>query len=290
MKKLKTILVIFLTVFITMGCEANNTEGLNILTTIYPITYILNMIYPEGNITSIYPNGANVNEYNLTQKQIKDYSKNNIFVYNGLTNELNTAKDLLNENSKLKIIDVTYGLKNDNGIEELWLSPNYYLMLATTIKNNLQEFTNNKYTNEAIETKFELLEENLSMMDAELRNVAKSANDINKGTIIASSNAFKYLNSYGFNVISLADEGNLTNISLNNLKNNFKNGTYSYILMKDTDNKTDLINELESNYNAKIITVNTMTTLSEENIKNKEDYASLMRDYLENIRNITLGE
>lgn len=290
MKKLKTIFIIIIALFCTLACDTNNTEGLNILTTIYPITYVLEEIYPEGNISSIYPSGANINDYSLTAKQIKEYSKNNVFIYNGLTNELTIAKNLINENSKLKIIDVTYGLKNENGLEELWLSPNYYLMLATTIKNNLKEFTNNKYVNENIETKFAKLEENLSMFDAELRNVAKSAKDLNKSTIIVSSNAFKYLNSYGFNIISLADEGNLTNINLNNIKNNFKNGNYTYILMKDNDTKTDLINDLEKNYNAKIISVNTLTTLSEENIKNQEDYATIMRDYLENIKNITLGE
>ena len=33
-----------------------------------------------------------------------------------------------------------------------------------------------------------------------------------------------------------------------------------------------------------------MITLTEENIENKETYATLMRDYLETIKNITLGE
>lgn len=289
MKKLKTLLLVMV-LLLTTACDSKNTDGLNVLTTVYPIAYITEEIYEQGNITSIYPDGADVENYNLTNKQIKEYSDNDVFIYNGLSNELTTAKNLINKNSKLKVIDVAYGLKFNNGIEELWLSPNYYLMLATTIKTNLQDFTDSKYANEEIEKKYKELEETLSVMDAELRNVAKSANDINKGTIVASSNMFKYLDNYGFKVISLEDEENLTSVSLNNIKSNFKDGTYSTIFMKDTDEKTDLIKTLEEEYGAKIVTVNTMTTLSTESKNNNENYLTIMKDYLEDIKNATLGE
>ena len=289
MKKIKATILILI-MCLTSACSAKNSDGLQIVTTVYPISYIVSEIYSQGNIISIYPDGANIEEYNLTDKQIKEYSKNDVFIYNGLSNELNIAKNLINKNSSLKVIDVAYGLKFNNGTEELWLSPNYFLMLATTIKTNLQEFTNSKYANEEIETKYKELEETLSIMDAELRNVAKSANDINKGTIITSSNTFKYLNNYGFNVISLEDEENLTANNLNNIKNNFKNGTYTTIFIKDTEVKSDLINSLEKDYGAKIVTVNTMTTLSNENKTNNENFLSIMNDYIEDIKNATLGE
>lgn len=289
MKKIKAILLLAI-LLTTTACDTRNSEGLKVLTTVYPISYIVSEIYDQGNITSIYPDGADVEAYNLTDKQIKEYSKNDVFIYNGLSNELTTAKNLINKNSKLKVIDVAYGLKFNNGIEELWLSPNYFLMLATTIKTNLQDFTDSKYANEEIEKKYKKLEETLSVMDAELRNVAKSANDINKGTIITSSNTFKYLNNYGFNVISLEDEENLTTNNLNNLKNNFKNGTYSTIFIKDTEEKTELINTLEKDYSAKVVTVNTMTTLTTESKNNNENYLSIMNEFIEDIKNATLGE
>jgi ABC-type Zn uptake system ZnuABC Zn-binding protein ZnuA len=282
MKKIKTILLLTAVLFLSTACT-RSSDGLDVLTTVYPISYIVNEIYPEANVTSIYPNGADVSSYTLTDKQIKEYSKNDIFIYNGLASEVTTAKNLINKNKKLNVIDVAYGLKYNNGVEELWLSPNYYLMMAATIKNNLESFTNSKYVNEEIEEKYKSLEETLSIMDAELRNVASSASDINKETIVV-------LESYGFKVISLEDEDNLKTNSLNNIKNNFKNGTYTTILMKDTDTKTDLITELENNYNAKIVSVNTMTTLSEESQNNNENYLTIMDDYLENIRNATLGE
>jgi ABC-type Zn uptake system ZnuABC Zn-binding protein ZnuA len=223
MKKIKTIIILFILLILTSGCDGKNSEGLNILTTVYPITYLTSELYSQGNVSSIYPEGADVDSYTLTTKQIKEYSKNDVFIYNGLANELTTAKNLINKNNKLNIIDVSYGLKSNNGVEELWLSPNYYLMLATTIKDNLESFTKSKYANEEIEKKYKELEETLSLMDAELRNIAASAQDIHKETIVVSSNMFKYLENYGFNIVSLEDEDNLKTISLNNIKNNFKN-------------------------------------------------------------------
>ena len=284
------IIILLLTLLFTTACNNKNMEGMHILTTIYPISYITNEIYDQGIINSIYPNGADVNNYNLTDKQIKEYSHNDIFIYNGLSNELNTAKNLINSNRKLKVIDIAYGLNFKNGLEELWLSPNYFLMLATTIKDNLKDFTDSKYANEEIEKKYNTLAETISVMDAELRNIARSAKNINKNTIIVSSNMFKYLNNYGFNVISLEDEENLGNANLNSIKNGFKEGIYTTIFMKDTENKNELISFLEKNYNAKIITINTMTTLSQENENNNDNYITIMNNYIDEIKNATLGE
>ena len=59
--------------------------------------------------------------------------------------------------------------------------------------------------------------------------------------------------------------------------------------MKDTDERNELIDTLVNSYDAKIITVNTMNTLSEENVKNNDTYISIMNEFLENIRNVTLG-
>jgi ABC-type Zn uptake system ZnuABC Zn-binding protein ZnuA len=60
--------------------------------------------------------------------------------------------------------------------------------------------------------------------------------------------------------------------------------------MKDTEEKTELINSLETEYGAKIVEVDTMTTLSTEKKDNNENYLTIMNNYLENIKNATLGE
>lgn len=284
MKKFKKIVLCCCILLLTAACNNEKSTGLNVKTTIYPISFITEQLYPNGKTASIYPEGADTLNYNLTEKQTKEYSRSNLFIYNGLNEqEQNIAKSFINNNQKLQIIDVAYGLKTENGLEELWLSPNYFLMLTTTIKKNLIDLIPNKYTTEEIEKKYKELAETLSLMDADLRSVAKSANEKGKGTIIASSNMFKYLNNYGFNVISL-EESNISTI-----KNNFQNKTYTTIFMKNTEAKTDLIASLEKDYGAKIIIVNTMNTLTAEEKTNNETYLTIMDSYIENIKNATLG-
>ncbi len=283
MKKIKILIMLLCILLGTTACNNKKSDGLKVVTTSYPISFLAEQIYEDGVILNVYPDGADVENYTLTAKQEKQYSKNDIFIYNGLSKEQEIAKNLINNNHKLYIIDVTYGLKYENGVEELWLSPNYYLMLAKTIKDNLQNFVSSKYAKDELEKKYDELSEKLSIMDAELRTIAKSAKDLNKNTIVASSNMFKYLNSYGFNVITLEETNS------NTLKNNFQSKTYTTLFMKDTEEKTEDIKVLEES-GAKIISVKTMHTLKTEEKGNNETYFTIMNEYIENIKNATLGD
>ena len=291
MKKIILSLLIVGLLFTSTGCfKKDDLEGATIYTTVYPISYIVETLYGKhSKIYSIYPNGSNVSNYKLTKKQINDYSKGNIFAYNGLSNEKEIAKTFLNKNKKLKILDVAYGLKYNDSVEELWLSPSNFLMLASTTKTNLKDIIENKYLDEEIEKNYRALEEEISIMDAELRTIASSARQKGNATLVVSSNTFNFLKKYGFDVISLENEENLTTNNLANIKSNFKNKKFTTIFMKDTDIKSDLINELIKNYDANVVIVNSMNTLTDENKDNHDNYISIMNDFLENIRDVTLG-
>ena len=139
---------------ISTGCSftQDELEGATIYTTVYPVSYLVKQLYGNNsNIASIYPADCDINTYKLSKKQIKTYAKGDIFIYNGLTNEKEIAKDLINENEDLYIMDVANGLKLNNDITELWLSPNNYLMLAKNIKEGLKEKVSNKITIDNIE-------------------------------------------------------------------------------------------------------------------------------------------
>ena len=195
MKKniLLLILISLLSLTLTTGCDKDELEGSRVTVSVYPIEYIITSLYDieesKYTITSIYPNGTDITEYKLTDKQLTDFSKSTtLFVYNGLSQEKEIAKTLINKNKKIQIIDVSYGLKYQYGIEELWLSPNNYLMLANTVKNDLEELSSSKYAAEKIENKYAELEENLTTLDAELRTIAKNAKNKKK----KGSDLYKY--------------------------------------------------------------------------------------------------
>ena len=71
------------------GCiKRDNLENIKIYTTAYPIEYIVNNLYgTHSSVKSIYPNGVDINNYSLNDKQIKDYSSGNMYIFNGLTSE-----------------------------------------------------------------------------------------------------------------------------------------------------------------------------------------------------------
>lgn len=284
MRRFKKILILVLIMFGLAGCgKSNNTDI--VYTTIYPIEYLTNYLYgTENTVNSIYPNGADINSYKLTNMQKENYSKGKLFVYNGLTSEKELAREFLNQNPNLLLIDVSYGLNYEYAIEELWLSPNNFLMLAKNIRNNLIDYTPSTVLTKQIEEKYEELEETLSFMDAELRSVAIEAKKEGTSTLIVSSHKLSFLSKYGFEVIILNEE-----ISADNLKEAFQNGTYKDIYLCDSDTKTELLTLLENDYEANIINVDTMVTLTDEEENNNENYLTIMRDFIDNIRNTTLG-
>lgn len=287
MKKSFLSLILAGCVFLTSGCFKNkNMEEITINTTVYPITFIANTLYNENaTITSVYPNGVNLNKFKLTPKQEKEYAKSDIFIYNGLTQEKDIAKTFIDRNKRISIIDISYGLKYTYGVEELWLAPNNFLMISKNVKDSLKNYVSSKYTKKMIDKNYRELEETISVMDAELRNIANNAKANNKNNIVASNDVLKFLNTYGFNVISLKDEENNKNNSLNALKSNFKNGKYTAIFMLTGDEETDLIKQLKEDYNAKVIVVDSMVSLSKENIDVGNDYIMIMNEFIDNIRN-----
>lgn len=278
----KKILIFALMVFITCSCsiKKDDLEGATIYTTVYPIKYITNYLYGSySTINSIYPKDCDLNSFKLTKKQIEYYANSNLFIYNGLTNEKEIAKTLLNKNKDLLIIDVSYGLNVDNDSEELWLSPKNYLMLAKNIKDNLTNYLTSKYIIEQVNNNYSDFEEKISLMDANLRSIAAQSGD--KNTIVTNSSTLNFLKDYGFNVISLQDEENLKEIRLNNIKNKFKSGKYKYILSIDKEINNDVITELVNNYKAQTIIVDSLTLSLDE-----DDYFNIMNNFIENIKTV----
>lgn len=266
------------------GCGEEALVNNDVYTTIYPTLYLTEFLYGEDrNVLSIYPSGADVGSYELTDMQKENYSKAGLFVYNGLTNEKELAREFLNNNPELLLIDVSYGLNYEYAIEELWLSPNNYLMLAKNIKNNLLDYTTSTVLKENIEDRYKEIEEELSFMDAELRSVAMEAKSDGNATLVVSSNKLLFLENYGFQVIVLGDE---ENESISEL---FDDGDVSDIYLCDIDQKNDFITSLENEYDANIINVDTMYTLTDEEASGNKTYLTIMREFIDNIRNTTLG-
>lgn len=287
MNLIKKGFLLVLAIFLTTGCSLtkDSLEDATIYTTVYPIGYLTEFLYSDyAEVDSIYPNGADVSNYELTEKQLREYAKSDLFIYNGLGNEKNIAKDMININDNLLIIDVSNGLNYTYGIEELWMSPNNYLMLAKNIKDYLIEYLESTTIIDYVEGKYDELAEILSLKDADLRAIGKEARENGTNTLIVSNDVFKYLENYGFEVISL-DEETVTESTLNSVRDEFDEGTYDTIIVLD-DNYTDSINSIIEDYEANTIDVSSMASF----VEGSSDYITVMQQFIDDLRNLSLTD
>ena len=277
MKKLSLILIF---VFLLTGCfKKGDLDGITIYTTTYPIEYITNYLYSDhSTIYSIYPNGIDVSDYELTDKQIKDYSKGELYIFNGLSIEKEYVSSMLKYNKRLKIIDTSSSMEANNGIEELWLDPSNFLMMASNIKSGFEEYIDNHYLQNDINEKYEQLKIEISNLDAKLVRLSETSD---YQTIVVSSDLFKFLEKYNFNVISLEENDNLTDKTIENVKNLIRNKKIDYIFMKQNEEESKTIKNIKAETNVKTLKFNLLSNLTETDRTGKKDYISIMNENIE---------
>lgn len=278
MKKLKFLLLGVL--LLLTGCFNNDSmEDIKITTTVYPIEYIVNTLYGKhSTINSLYPKDTEVSEFKVTNVLLKQYSNTDLYIFNGLTQEKDYIKSLRKNNGKLKIIDVTSNMNYNYSIEELWLDPNNLLTIANNIKKGFNEYVKSSYLKNEINENYEKLKIELTNLDGKYYSTAKKAT--NK-TIVVSSNAFKYLEKYGLNVISI-DPETAKDRDLELARETLENHNYIFIKYKEENN--DNINSV-INDDTKKIELYTLTNLSDITI-DKDDYIVLLNQNLENLKQV----
>ena len=284
MKKLKILFAILLT-FMMSGCFKNDDfEDITIYTTIYPIEYITDYLYGEySEVNSIYPNGVNISAYELTDIQIKDYSNMNLFVFDGTDDkESNYVTSIFKYNKDLKIIDATNTMEYNYTEKELWLDPSNFLMMALNIKNGILEYTTNHYLNEKIEENYNNLKIEISKIDANLKLIYENASS---KTIVVDDSSFKFLEKYGFTVISLEENDELNDKVILEVKNLINSGDVSYIFTTNTEKINQTVKDIKSETNVEIVELNTIDNITDEQRKNKEDYISLLNNNIELLKN-----
>lgn len=282
MKKFKLFTIVIISLTMLSGCfKRDNLDDISIYTTTYPIEYLTNFIYGyNSNIKSIYPKGTNVREYTLTDKLIKEYASADMLIYNGETKEKNIAASFMNKNKRLKIIDVSKGLTIKRDEEELWLCPSNYLMLAQNIKNELLEYTSSTLLKQEIIENYDKLKLIISSYDAELKVIAESSSN---PTIIAGNDVFKFLEKYGFRVLSIEDNDLSDAKELSDAKNNIKNKLNSYVFTLNTDAETENVKNIEAE-GAIVASIQSMINLSDEEYKDGYDYEQMMDNFIETIK------
>ena len=281
-KKILLLLVIVsLSIFLS-GCGNDSMENIEIIVTNYPNEYIVKNLYGEhSTISSIYPDGIDISTYKISNKQKKDFSSKDLFVYNGLIEkERNLALDLLAINPDLRIIDTAYVLETDYSPEELWLNPSSLLMMSQNVRLSLEEYATSNYLKKEVTDHYEELKILLSEVSA---NYQLAINSTNNKSIIVADSALKYLEKFGLEVICI--DSDATQKTLVDAEELIKQKKVSYIFLF----KNQVLNEnakklLDTYPDIQKIELHKLDNITGDERNEKKDYIFLMNENLEAIK------
>lgn len=285
MKKLKVfsfIIIMVLVSILSSGCTSDNMENINILVTNYPNEFITQKLYgTHSTVSSIYPDGVDINEYTISSKQKKDFSNYDLFIYNGLIEkERNLAVDLLELNPDLKIIDTAYVLETDYSPEELWLNPSSLLMMAQNVRIGLEEYISSNVLKTEIDEAYDSLKVELSELDAKYRIDVDNTN--NKIIVVANS-ALKYLEKFGLEVYCV--DSDATDKTISDVQDLINNKKVDYVYSFVEEDLNDKVKKLvDSNDNFTVIELHRLDNMTDDERKNKETYLSIMNNNLDLIK------
>ena len=149
MKKVLSIILIILIIFILTGCneEKINSENFKITTSFYPMYIIaLNLTKDAKNIELNNMTDSSIgclHNYTLTTNDLKKIQESDILVINGLGLEENILNTVNKTNSNIKVIDSSDNIdekdiiSGNNVNPHIWTSINLYKNQVKTISENL---------------------------------------------------------------------------------------------------------------------------------------------------------
>lgn len=286
MKKIKYLGVLFIFIMLfTAGCfKRDNLEGIEIVTTVYPLEFVTNYLYGEHSIVnSVYPDGIDTSSYSLSKKQINDYSKKELFIYNRITDDKDIAIEFLDKNTDMLIIDATYGMEITYGKEELWLNPSNLLMMTQNIRDGLKEYMTNSYLEKEIDNNYEQIKVLLSELDAEIKLTAANAA---RKVIVVNSDSLKFLEKYGFEVISL--DSTTTPVSdrtISDVTEKINNQEIKHIFLLENIDNSEAVNKIIEETKVETYTFRKVDNITDEERNEKVDYFTIMNNNIELLRN-----
>ena len=283
MKKYFKLLLLTLLLIIPTGCtNSDNMEDITIYTSGYPIEFVTNKLYKDySKVYNMYPRGIDITKYNLTKKQVNDYSNSDLVIYSGLVDDNDNIVKMVNNNKKLKIIDATSRIDYNNEVNEVWINPSNLLTISQNIRNGLKEYITSKVIKDKIENNYNDLKMNISTIDADLKEMAENTND---KTLVVANNDFNFLSKYGLNIMSL-DEKTNNDKNISDIKNLIKNGTVKYIFMMDNEEETDIIKSIKQEYpNIEILYIDSLNNISTKDKNEGKDYISIMNENIDKFK------
>ena len=278
---MKNILLIIIILFsiITITCNNNdnkNTSGkLQIYTSVYPIYDFTKKI--SGEKIAVYnmtKAGAEPHDFEITSKDMANLSKADLFIYNGggMEHWVDAVKDVL---QNIKYIDSSSNINNQDNLDpHFWLSPKNAKIQMENIKNGLIEIDSE--SKDYYQSNYNLYANRLDELDNKIKI---SLSNIKNRNLVLTHPAFgHFCKEYSLNQIAIArDEADPK--AMAEIITFIKNNDIKAIFYEEFSS-SKLVDSIAKETQIKILTLNPIESLSEENIEAGEDYFSIMEKNL----------
>jgi len=307
MKKIMVSIILLSIISLTLyGCfpEKSNSEAekntLTVYASIYPLYDFTKKIGKEKvNVHLIIPAGAEPHDWEPSAKLMAKIQEADLFIYNGLGMESWAERiiqavdhpDLIVVNTSDNIEWLELGEEDDHHHDKeskhsydphLWLDPLRAMQQAEHIKNALIEAdSKNK---DFYEDNFLKLKEEFLKLDKEYQ-IALS--QLSKNEIVVSHTAFGYLadryNLRQLSVSGLSPQAEPSPNEMANLTDFIKEHNVEYIFYEPLSN-SKLIEVIAEETGVKMLTLNPLGNITQEDLDEGKDYFSIMRENLESLK------
>ena len=134
---------------------------------------------------------------------------------------------------------------------------------------------------EEVINKYEELKIKISNIDAELNTIYENASH---KTIVTDNDTLKYLEKYGFTVISLQDKNGVSEKNLVDARKLIENGTVKYIFTLNNTDVNSVVANLVGNSKAELLEINDLSNLTDKQRNEKDDYFTLLNENIEMLK------
>lgn len=297
-------LLISMTILFSVGCTKNNNEDvnsqgkINIYTSIYPLYDFTKKVGGDKvNVTNLVPAGTEPHDWEISTSDIVNLEKADMLVYNGAGIESWTDKVINSlENKNIDYVKTSEGLdihsadvneKSHDGHNHGSSDPHTWLSIKNAKKEmeNIKDALVKKDPKNAdyYEKNYETYSKKFDELDKKYKD---TLDPIDNKSIIVAHEAFGYL----------CDEYDIKQVGIEGLTPDSEPDparmTEIIKFAKDNNTKTIFFEELVSpkvaktiakEINANTAVLNPLEGLSDEDIKNGEDYFSVMEKNLQAI-------
>jgi zinc transport system substrate-binding protein len=293
--------------------EESGDNKLTVYTTIYPLEYFAERIGGDTvNVESIMPAGADEHTYEPTTKTIMELAEADLFLYNGLNLEpfAEKAKETL-AGEDVKIVNVGdhvdagvggheghshEATEDDHAPDEtaadghdhggvdphIWINPMLAVEMASVVKDELVMLSPDG--KETYDKNFDMLKADLKTLDEDFHTVVDAAG---KKEILVSHAAYGYWEeSYGIEQLSIAGLSSTEEPSQKELKEiadtATKHGIKYVIFEQNITPKVAKV--IQNEIDADSLRLHNLSTLTEKDIENGEDYISIMEQNIKTLK------